>query len=106
MKERRAMPLWSLLFALAFSATACVQIDDASTGRELYDQVCANCHANDLSGGIGPALGAESEVADRDDEYYRVTISRGRGRMPAFGSTLTDEQIQRVIDYLRSEQSG
>lgn len=83
---------------------ACVDIDDASTGRQIYEQACANCHGDDLGGGIGPALGAGTEVADRDDEYYIVTITRGRGRMPAFGSTLSDDQIERVIEFLREQQ--
>ena len=27
---------------------------------------------------------------------------QGSGRMPGFGSTLTDEQIQAIVEYVRS----
>ena len=95
----------SLLAAMLLLASGCVTVDDGSSGAEIYDQVCARCHGVELQGGVGPGLGAGTEVADRDDEYYTQTIARGRGRMPGFRSTLTDDQIDRVIQYLRQEQS-
>ncbi len=76
---------------------------DAS-GLEIYDQLCARCHGSDLEGQIGPALGPGSLAADEDDEFIRATILNGRGRMPSFDRTLSDEQIERVIAYLRAEQ--
>lgn len=103
MRERRGAVAGCLLIA-AVLLGACVEIDDTSSGQQIYEQACANCHGDDLGGGIGPAVGAGSEVAARDDEYYVVTITRGRGRMPAFGSTLSGEQIDRVIEYLREQQ--
>lgn len=89
---------------VALAASACVSVDDSATGSEIYDQICSRCHGSQLEGGVGPALGAGSAAADRDDEYWTQTITRGRGRMPAFRSTLTDEQIQRVIDFAREQQ--
>jgi mono/diheme cytochrome c family protein len=75
-----------------------------ATGEEIYIQLCARCHGEDLSGGLGPALGAGSNAAEQDDAFLELTITRGRGRMPSFGGTLTDEQLQRLIDYIRSQQ--
>lgn len=75
--------------------------DPDASGAELYSQFCARCHGGDLSGGIGPALGAGSELSERDDAYVSETISGGRGRMPAFARTLSDEQIARVVEFLR-----
>lgn len=93
-----------LLAVLTLSAGACVSVDEAASGAEIYDQVCARCHAADLSGGVGPALGAGSDAASQGDEYWIQTIRRGRGRMPSFRSTLTDEQIDRVVAYVREQQ--
>lgn len=86
--------------------TACVgrPAGDA-TGEEIYMQLCSNCHGADLSGGVGPALGPGSNAADQTDQYLFVTIHDGRGRMPSFSSSLDDDQITRLIEYLRDEQS-
>jgi len=40
------------------------------------------------------------------DEFYRFTIEHGLGRMPSYGSSLTDEQVDRVVAYLREVQKG
>lgn len=77
-----------------------------ATGEDIYRQVCANCHGEDLSSGIGPAIGAESNAAGQDDDFLVLTITRGRGRMPSFDSTLTDDQIARVIAYVRTRQQA
>jgi len=76
---------------------------DAS-GAQVFDTICARCHGKDLSGGIGPSLGPGSEAAAMTDEFYRFTIIHGFGRMPSFRSSLTDGQIERVIDYIRQQQ--
>jgi mono/diheme cytochrome c family protein len=73
-------------------------------GIEIYQQLCARCHGEDLAGRIGPALGPGSEIAAESDEFIRQTIHAGRGRMPSFSRTLTDDQIERVIAYLREVQ--
>jgi mono/diheme cytochrome c family protein len=71
----------------------------------VYEQVCARCHDDDLSGGVGPALGPGSNAASQDDDFLRLTISDGRGRMPSFRNTLTPTQIERVISFIRGEQN-
>ena len=76
---------------------------DAS-GEEIYLRLCAHCHGADLSGGLGPALGAGSNAAAQDDAFLLLTVTRGRGRMPSFGGTLNDAQVERLIDYIRSQQ--
>jgi mono/diheme cytochrome c family protein len=77
-----------------------------ATGEEIYLQLCSNCHGNNLEGVLGPALGSGSNSAARPDEYLRVTITEGRGRMPSFSSVLTDDQVDLLIEYLRGEQQG
>lgn len=96
-----------LLSWLASSALlgSCVERppQDAS-GGEIYQQVCSRCHAPDLSGGIGPPLGPNSGAASQPDEQISQTISRGKGRMPSLSNTLSEDQIERVIAYLREQQ--
>lgn len=75
-----------------------------ATGVEIYQQLCVRCHGENLEGEIGPALGRGSDIALESDDFIRKTIHDGRGRMPSFALTLTDEQIERVISYLREVQ--
>jgi len=84
--------------------TACTEPPPAdATGEEIFNQVCANCHGEDLDGGIGPAIGAGSNASEQADDFLVLTITRGRGSMPSFDATLTDDQIEKVIRYLRSK---
>ena len=95
-----------LLAALLFGTiSACVgRPPEDATGQEIYLQLCANCHGDSLQGAVGPSLGAGSDAANQPDEFLRVTITEGRGRMPSFQSSLSDEQVARLISFIRQEQ--
>jgi mono/diheme cytochrome c family protein len=73
-------------------------------GEEIYVSSCAVCHGADLGGVVGPALGAGSVIAGQDDATVRAVIVEGRGAMPSWGGALSDEAIDAVIAFLRSEQ--
>lgn len=77
-----------------------------ATGEEIFQQVCARCHGAAMTGGIGPALGPGSDASDQPDDFLAETITNGRGRMPSFSLTLSDEQIARVVAYIREVQAG
>ncbi len=74
------------------------------TGKDLYNLACAYCHGVNLEGNIGPDLGKGSDITEEPDEFIEKRIRRGKDEMPAFGNSLTDEQIQDIIDYLREVQ--
>ncbi|MEX1124059.1 MAG: cytochrome c [Acidimicrobiia bacterium] len=85
--------------------SACVgRAAEDATGEEIYLQVCANCHGDSMQGAVGPSLGPGSNTASQPDEFLRVTISQGRGRMPSFQSSLSDDQVDRLIGFIRQEQ--
>jgi len=97
---------WAAIGLMLISVTACTlgrPADDA-TGQEIYEQLCARCHGDDLSNGVGPDIGPGSNSAGETDEYLRFTIVNGRGRMPSFSTTLENEQIDRLVAYLREVQ--
>ncbi len=105
--SRALSALAALLVALATVLSGCGGgLEETAGGQEIYDARCASCHRKDLSGGIGPALGPGSDAVDRPLEYYEITIASGKGRMPAFRSTLPEEQIARVIDYVLAVQNA
>lgn len=89
---------------LAAACTTRTPLAPDASGEEIYQAVCAACHGADLEGEIGPPLDAGSDAAPMSDEFYGVTITRGLGRMPSYGGTLTDEQVDRVIHYVRERQ--
>ncbi len=66
-------------------------------GAELYSQQCAGCHAADGSGGVGPSL----QTAALSNEELLALVSDGAGSMPGFAATLTDDEIQALIAYVR-----
>ncbi len=73
-----------------------------ATGEEIYVHLCARCHGIGLEGRVGPALGPGSDAALEGREYIEFTIANGRGRMPSF--SLDDDQLARLVDYLREVQ--
>ena len=95
-----------MIMALLLVVAACAEPPADATGAEIYQQLCSNCHGDDLNGAIGGPIGAGSNAASQDDEFLVLTIERGRGRMPSFDSTLTDDQISRVVEYVREQQAG
>lgn len=94
----------ALCLSLILSACSFGEPAEGATGEEIYQELCASCHGGDLGGAVGPPLGPGSNSSDQPDEFLEVTITSGRGRMPSFSSTLDQEQLDRLIGYIRTEQ--
>jgi mono/diheme cytochrome c family protein len=75
---------------------------DLELGEQVYSANCATCHGSDGEGGFGPEL-ADGRVAERypDPHDHRAVVVNGRGAMPAWGDTLSDEEIDAVVRYER-----
>ena len=78
----------------------------------MYQARCASCHGADLRGtDDGPSqLSIVYEPGHHGDAAYRSAIRNGAvqhhwnfGNMPVIAD-ITDEQIELVIAYIRSEQ--
>ena len=87
--------------SVAHSQTA--NTDAAST----FKSKCAACHGTD---GAGTALGTRLHAPDlRSKDVQSQTsaalvqvISDGKNNMPAFGNRLDKDQIQKLVDYIRT----
>lgn len=77
-----------------------------ATGEEIYAQLCGRCHGSELDGGVAPGIGPGSSSADETDVYLEFSIMNGRGRMPSFSSSIDDDQLDRLIAYIREVQQG
>jgi mono/diheme cytochrome c family protein/uncharacterized cupredoxin-like copper-binding protein len=78
-------------------------------GRQLFEASCAECHGENASGGgTAPTLNSKQFLATTSDPQIHALIAGGISgtQMPTwsidFGGTLTDEQVQQVVTYLRS----
>lgn len=98
-----ALGVASLLFSPALSAWQGDQ-----SGADLYKRSCAGCHGPDGSGKT--AMGRTFKMKDlKSDEVQKMhdselsnIIAKGKGKMPAYGSKLKDEQIESLVKYIRT----
>lgn len=93
-------------------SVAVVELPANADGATTYAARCASCHGADLRGtDKGPSqLSIVYEPGHHGDDGYRSAIRNGApqhhwgfGNMPAVES-ITDDQIDRVISFIRSEQ--
>jgi mono/diheme cytochrome c family protein len=106
-----------LILSLASGAApAGAQTASSKTGAELYSAACAACHGADGRGTAPTLLGFDTPIPDftdcsfstvePDEDWMAVSHDGGpaRGfdrRMPAFGDAMTDDELQRALDYIR-----
>lgn len=92
---------WDVVFYMwRFSTTA----ETLSLGKNIYDTNCAACHGED---GVGKVLGAADFtdlrfVDDRAPRDFYLTLTQGKGSMPAWQGRLSQDERWAVIDYLRT----
>ncbi len=72
------------------------------TGAEIYQDVCAQCHGLDASGGFGPSLRDATFRSQTTRTSIVDTISQGREdtAMIAWGEILTTEQIEELASFI------
>ncbi|HTX42570.1 MAG TPA: cytochrome c [Acidobacteriaceae bacterium] len=79
-------------------------------GEATYKTKCAMCHGADGTGNtpIGKNMNVRSfkspeDIKASDADLFKQT-KEGVGKMPAYGSRLTDAQINDVVAYIRTLQ--
>jgi mono/diheme cytochrome c family protein len=81
-----------------------------SAGRRIYDRNCDQCHEPySTSGKKGPGLKgifkkeylSESGLPANDERVGEI-IRLGRSKMPAYGQTLDQQQLQDLLAYLHT----
>lgn len=107
MKTRNlaAIGTFVLLASAAPSATF------AEDGAAMFKSRCGPCHGADGSGNtpMGKKNGAKAlgsaEVQKQSDADMQKVISDGKGKMPAFSSRLTADQITQLVKFIRTLQA-
>jgi mono/diheme cytochrome c family protein len=73
----------------------------AKSGGVLYHQQCADCHADDLSGGSGPALKGDGFWKSWDQKPARSFYSRILTSMPAGDpGSLSEKQVLLIVAFI------
>jgi len=110
-----------VLFCLYFLAGAGLPAEESDSalqqGREIYMNACANCHGADGRGvsaellgfDVAPADFTDCQFARREPDADWVIIAQNGGPvrgfaryMPAFGKILSEKQLFKVMDYIRT----
>jgi cytochrome c oxidase cbb3-type subunit 3 len=75
----------------------------AAKGGELYQQYCKSCHGDATTRGEGPHLANVQFQSAATNEFIKYAIVQGRPktRMLAFGTVMTDDQINDLVAYVR-----
>jgi cytochrome c6 len=74
---------------------------DPAAGKVVFETNCGSCHTLSdagTSGKVGPNLDELKPAQDVVEEQ----VTNGGGAMPAFGGTLTEQQIADVAAYVSS----
>lgn len=77
----------------------------ASTGAALYEAKCQSCHGAEGGGGLGPSLAdVTKDYPDIEDQI--AFVAAGDGTMPGFEGELTEDELNAVVQYTRTELGG
>jgi mono/diheme cytochrome c family protein len=77
-------------------------------GQALFKKFnCYACHGMAGGGGMGPNLTDETwQTGDGSDSNLQAQIKEGKGNMPPFKALLTDDQVWKLIAFVRSLYKG
>lgn len=89
---------------------------DAKLGQQRFEEICSACHGVNgegyAAGGSGTAIGKTGFLSKASDGFIRATIETGRTSTPMHGfigasglAHLTDQEIDGIVAYLRSQQT-
>jgi cytochrome c5 len=102
-----------LPLSLALGMFSLTQIAAAETAADTYKAKCAMCHAADGTGNTsaGKAMKArdfhDADVIKASDADLIEVITKGRNKMPAYGTKLNQDQIKGLVAHIRGlEKSG
>jgi len=100
------MSLRTLLFAVLASASATSMAEEQlELGKKVFTEQaqpsCTICHALNDAGSAGE-IGPNLDELKPSAEQVSNAVKSGVGIMPAFGDSLSEQQIEAVAHYVES----
>jgi mono/diheme cytochrome c family protein len=83
------------------------QGQNSSDGAAVFKAKCAMCHGTDGTGKtpMGQKMNIRdmhsAEIQKQSDVDLARAIAQGKGKMPAYGKTLSDGQIKLLVSHVR-----
>ncbi|MHB8217517.1 MAG: c-type cytochrome [Candidatus Sulfotelmatobacter sp.] len=104
MREFVLLTMVGILCCLAVPSRMQAQSD----ADKIYKTNCVLCHSADGSGSspTGKAMHAKDlrsdEVQKQSDTALTEVITKGRGKMPAFGAKIKSDDVTKLVAYIRA----
>jgi len=107
----------ALFFAFSGAWAKNTTLKSGMSGKAMYQNACAACHGGDGTGAPQTQLGfdvpppdfTDCQFAPReaDGDWMIVVMEGGPARefselMPAFGDALTEAQVKKILDHIRT----
>lgn len=96
----------AILLALSLANGAAMTVAAEQSGASIYKVNCAPCHG--AAGDANTAAGKKYKVAafkamelKKNDAELLEFVRNGKGEMPAWKDVLEDDELHRVLDYVR-----
>lgn len=105
MTSIKSMLLGIFVVAAAAPLLRSQQVNSARTGQQIFSSTCAGCHGLDGRGGEhAPNIATSQKIQQLADSDIVQIVARGipSAGMPAFGTSLKQDQIAAVVEYLRA----
>jgi len=118
-EDRRPKIKFVIVFIFIAFSIACTQTppkrsiviaESKSYEASLFRQNCAICHGTEangkeIDGKLIPSLRYGAAEAKSEEEIYQQ-IKHGKLPMPAFENQLTEEEIRRMVKFIRHDLQG
>ncbi len=104
--SRPTIAACSLFLALTSVFAQTPPPDATLTANPVFQTNCAKCHGKTAEGRHfgGPSLISQKNAATSADDLRNI-ITNGKGRMPKYASKLTSEEIDALVEQIRSSKS-
>lgn len=92
-------------FAVAIVATMAMPLFAADGATIFRTKGCTGCHGADGTKSM-PAMGVKPlnspEIKGASEARLIASVTHGKGRMPAYGSRLSPDEIKAVVAFVRT----
>lgn len=108
------MKVFGLVMALVgvLGMVSWVAAADLDAGKKVFASKCAACHGADGKGNATMAKMLKVTIPDlhqaagKSDAEIAKLVNEGKKPMPGFAKTLSKEEVQAVVSYVKSLAKG
>ncbi len=102
------LPFASLLAGVCLAPIASAQVNNGNGAvKQIYQDNCAACHGEKLTGAIGPSLLDDEWLHGNSGKDITKSIAQGypEKEMPGFAEILSDDVIRSLVIYIAEEKA-